>query len=436
MYGANQQIGPYRLIRKLGKGGFGEVWLAEKRTELVTKRVAVKLPLQQQVDLDAVKKEATLWERASGHPNVLPIIDADIYDGQVVIVSEYAEDGSLRDWLDRNNGKSPSLNVAVDMMVGILAGLAHLHSHRITHRDLKPSNILLNKDTPRIADFGISRVVEHTSSATMTMGTPSYMSPEAFRKGASLKTDIWSAGVVLHEMLAGDLPFYDEDMFVLMDAIRSNEPAPLPANIPPPLRGVVERALRKDPEERFESVVEMRRVLMNLSQDKLLEANRRFFESTTQPIESNLRLAYTDSRETFVRPQSRRMSRPRVLTAVILVSLVGASGIALWSVRNFPENLSPDATKRAADVSNTDANSPPLTTPSPVNTTANISKPESDVDRITTKPTVRSDSSSRLTARSQPTQAVNKAQTNKAQTKPTPKRKITLDDLLKDGKPP
>src|SRR5919107_729053 len=138
MFHAEQQIGPYTLIRKLGRGGFGEVWLVEKRSNLLTKRVAIKLPNNNQIDLDAVRQEAALGERASGHVNVLPIIDADIYDGQVVIVSEYAPDGSLESWRERHGGRAPSVEKACEMMEGVLSGLAHLHERRIIHRDLKP----------------------------------------------------------------------------------------------------------------------------------------------------------------------------------------------------------------------------------------------------------------------------------------------------------
>src|SRR5688572_28473303 len=129
MFHEGQQIGHYKLSRRLGRGGFGEVWLAEKRSQLVTKKVAVKLPHEDQVNLDTIRQEATLWEQASGHANVLPIIDADIYDGQVVIVSEFADGGSLYDKL-KTEGKLP-VKRAVGMIIGILNGLEYLHSKRI-----------------------------------------------------------------------------------------------------------------------------------------------------------------------------------------------------------------------------------------------------------------------------------------------------------------
>ena len=157
MFSENSQIGPYVLIRKLGRGGFGEVWMAERRTKFVTTRVAVKLPLQDQVDPEAIRKEATLWEQASGHPNVLPIIDADEYDDQIVIVSEYSPDGSLEQSLKENGVMD--ISRAIYITIDILSGLEFLHSRNIIHRDLKPANILLQGETPRLSDFGISRAL-------------------------------------------------------------------------------------------------------------------------------------------------------------------------------------------------------------------------------------------------------------------------------------
>ncbi len=96
MFREGSQIGLYKLDRKLGKGGFGEVWLATRKSKFVTTKVAVKLPHDEQIDHETIKQEAQLWEQASGHPNILPIIDADEYDGQIVIVSEYAPDYYMR----------------------------------------------------------------------------------------------------------------------------------------------------------------------------------------------------------------------------------------------------------------------------------------------------------------------------------------------------
>ncbi len=256
MFREGSQIGPYTLIRKLGRGGFGEVWLAEKRSQFVTKKVAVKLPHEEQVNFDAIHQEATLWEQASGHPNVLPIIDADVYDGQVVIVSEYADGGSLADKLKREE-KLP-LKLAVEMTIGILSGLEFLHSRKIIHRDIKPQNILLQGNTPRLADFGISRAMNTTVVSSAVIGTDAYMSPEAFDGKRSIQTDIWSVGVVLYQLLKGALPFPQEHPTERMFAVLTKDFEPLGDEFPSDLRRIVERALQKQPENRFQTCTEMR----------------------------------------------------------------------------------------------------------------------------------------------------------------------------------
>lgn len=190
MFQEGQSIGPYQLLNFIGRGGFGEVWLAERRTKFVTTRVAIKLPLDDQIDHEAIKQEATLWERASGHPNILPIIDADEYDGQIVIVSEYAPEGSLADWLQQN-GRMPAQK-AIETTIQILDGLEFLHARNIIHRDLKPANILLQGTIPRLADFGISRALRTTASSQSNnvSGTFAYMSPEGFDGKRSVQTDV------------------------------------------------------------------------------------------------------------------------------------------------------------------------------------------------------------------------------------------------------
>lgn len=99
MHRVGDRIGPYTLVNKLGRGAFGTVWLAEKRTPIATTRVALKLSNEEDIDFQSIKREAALRVEVSGHPNVLPIIEADIYDDEVVIVSEHAPEGSLARWL-------------------------------------------------------------------------------------------------------------------------------------------------------------------------------------------------------------------------------------------------------------------------------------------------------------------------------------------------
>lgn len=286
MFQQGQQIGNYTLIRKLGRGGFGEVWLAEKRAKFVTTKVAVKLPHDDQIDHEAIKQEATLWERASGHPNILPIIDADEYDGQVLIVSEFAPDGSLNEWL-KKYGKMP-IEKAVEITIKILDGLEFLHSRNIIHRDLKPANILLQGDTPRLADFGISRALRTTvaSQSQHISGTFAYMSPEALDGKRSIQTDVWSVGVNLYQFLTGNLPYPQLEPSTLIAAIMMREFEPLPDWIPSDLKNVVAKALAKFPENRYVSAAEMReelrKVLFNIQHPSVAKT-----EVLQMPIQSN-----------------------------------------------------------------------------------------------------------------------------------------------------
>lgn len=351
MFHSGQQIGLYTLIEKIGKGSFGEVWVAEKRTQFVTKRVAIKLPHNEILDFEAIRQEATLWEEASGHPNVLPIIDADVYDGQVAIVSEYAGGGSLADRL-KNEERVP-IKEAVELTIGILNGLEYLHSKKIIHRDIKPANILLQGNMPRLADFGISRAIETSTISSVVVGTESYMSPEAFDGKRNVQTDIWSVGVVLYQLLSGKLPFPQKRASEVMYAILLKEPEPLPDDIPPQLQGIVFKALEKDknpeePPKRYQSSAEMRDELnmflqtfhqplapQEITQAVSPETTPELTEEKTAPV-----LPRTESemptrvklRIPLPNPESwhnlrQLLSKKEVFPFVVLALILGLSGI-------------------------------------------------------------------------------------------------------------
>lgn len=275
-----RKLGPYTLVRKIGRGGFGVVWLAEKRTAIATTQFALKLPRGEDIDLEAFKQEASIWIQASGHPNVLPLIDADIYDEQVMIVSEYVPDGSLAGWIKEHGGQVPSAAAACEIMDGVLSGLGHLHARRIIHRDLKPENILLQRETPRLADFGIARLLKSSSHSTHISGTLAYMAPEAFDGKRTEQTDVWSVGVIFYEMLAGRLPYDQPDIPSFIGAIVRNDPPPLPSTVPEVLRAIVFKALQRDPNQRYLTAADMRTDLREAEHRVWLEGRPTIVEKT------------------------------------------------------------------------------------------------------------------------------------------------------------
>ena len=253
MFQAGDQIGSYVLKSQIGKGAFGVVWLAEETTFLSSHKVALKLPSDAEVNIETIRQEAVLWEQVKGHPNILPIIKADVIGNQVYIASEYAPDGSLADWIRKNQGCAPTPFAAIEMTKGILAGLAHLHSKSVIHRDLKPENILLQDEIPRIADFGIARMIKDSQSLKVA-GTPNYMAPEGFDGVRSAQTDIWAVGVIFYQLMTGRLPYPQTDFLSMVKAIVYEELQIDRQKLPEQLYFIINKALQKDLANRYRSV--------------------------------------------------------------------------------------------------------------------------------------------------------------------------------------
>jgi len=273
-------LGKYRLTRMIGRGGMGTVYEAEHT--VITRRVAVKILHSRPMDgRDAVERFLREAQSASaiGHPNIVEIHDVGCTeDGTNFIIMELLAGESLSSFVRREGEVPPGRAVAISLQ--ILSGLRAAHDKGIVHRDLKPDNIHLVRtrhgdDAVKILDFGISKaigsqhgqaVLTHTGTV---MGTPAYMSPEQARGEKSIdeRTDIWAVGVILYEMLTGELPFqgdsYNEILSrILVEPVPSlGEAAP---GLPPELLDVVERALAKAKEERYHNVTEFIRDLLNL----------------------------------------------------------------------------------------------------------------------------------------------------------------------------
>jgi formylglycine-generating enzyme required for sulfatase activity len=258
----DKKVGEYYLVEKLGSGGFGEVWKAEKRSALSISYFALKFfrpNKDAKIDLGSVKKEVQVWQTLSGLPNVISVIEANIFEDYVYIVSDFAEGGSLEDWLKANGGKANSVEEAVTLTKQILQGLEGMHRAGFVHRDLKPANILIKKGILYLADFGLSREMKTHSQTTSAAGTIGFMPPEAFAKKptVSVHTDIWASGVILQKLLTGELPFPQDDIPSLITSILMEEPEPMPEEVPQPLKEIVRQALQKKREDRFQWAREM-----------------------------------------------------------------------------------------------------------------------------------------------------------------------------------
>jgi serine/threonine-protein kinase len=266
-----EMIGPYRIQNLLGKGGMGEVYRAiDTRLD---RTVAIKvLPQHLTTDYAAWKlfrREAKAIA-ALNHPNILAIYEFDTTNGISFVVTELLEGETLR---TRINREPLELKRATEIVMNIAEGLSAAHSKGIIHRDLKPENIFITSEgRVKILDFGLARIIpavskeEVTQASTrsieteigMIRGTIPYMSPEQLRgDDVDARTDIFSFGSVLYEMLTGSKAFHRNSKQETIGAILHLEPLPLSQAISPPMREIVSRCLKKDRTQRFSSAQEL-----------------------------------------------------------------------------------------------------------------------------------------------------------------------------------
>ena len=260
--GSGTRLGPYEILAPIGAGGMGEVYRA-KDTKL-DREVAVKvLPTALAQDperLARFEREAKVLASLN-HPNIVAIYDVGSENGILYIVTELVEGESL-------SGIKLGLRRALDCAVQIATGLAAAHAALITHRDLKPDNILLTRDGRiKILDFGLAKAAPGPPSGSgetetltvhtdpgMVLGTVGYMSPEQVRGLATdHRSDIFSFGVILYELLGGQRAFQGETAVETMTAILKQDPPELPDTVPPGVRQTVSHCLEKEPANRFQS---------------------------------------------------------------------------------------------------------------------------------------------------------------------------------------
>lgn len=257
---ARQRVGRFELQRLLGRGAQASVWLAHDPR--LQRDVAVKL-MTGGADAAAVSEwlhEAHAVSRLS-HPHIVPVFEADDGGGQPYLVFEYVEGGTVTELVRREGALAPRR--AVELMIGVLDALATAHAQGIVHRDLKPSNVLLGADgRARVMDFGIAARVSGGADGRI-VGTPGYLSPEAARGEApSPRMDVFSAGVMLAELLVGQRLLAERDPMRALQRVQVEDlQLPATADVDDTLRGIVQRALSRDPQRRHDSAAALRDAL-------------------------------------------------------------------------------------------------------------------------------------------------------------------------------
>jgi serine/threonine protein kinase len=336
--------GRYRLESKLGSGGMSTVYLAQD--EVLDRPVALKL-LHQEISDDAAqlerfRREARAAARLS-HPNLVGVIDAGEDQGRPYIVFEYIEGETLKRRIEAEGGLAVDEAVAYAIEIG--RGLTAAHARRLVHRDVKPQNVLIDPDgRAKVTDFGIARSLESKglTATGRVLGTTDYVSPEqAMGEDVDERSDVYSLGVVLYEMLTGDVPFEAETQVgVAMKHV--NDPMPdvqvRRPDVSAALGLVIDRATTKDPRDRYGSVAEMVRDLEGTLE---VEAARRGGTSgeATSVLDS-------------VPPSQRKLARRRIPVSGIAMGLVGVALIAAALIFGGREldNLGEDGDGGASEI--------------------------------------------------------------------------------------
>ncbi|HUF05162.1 MAG TPA: protein kinase [Aridibacter sp.] len=293
-----EQIGRYNVLSEIGEGGMGKVYLAEDSD--LGRQVALKvLPEKFSVDsegLNRFKQEARAAS-ALNHPNIITVYEIGEAEGTNFIATEFIDGKTLRERMD---GERISFDEVLTVAIQTAEALSAAHDAGIVHRDIKPENVMIRPDGyVKILDFGLAKLAENAASGSesedatrklvktnpgVVMGTVAYMSPEQARgKEIDARSDVFSFGVVLYELLGGQQPFIGETMTDILAAIINSEPPPLltlAPHLPKELQRIVGKTLKKRREQRYHSTRDLLGDLKELREELLLEAK---LESTAVP---------------------------------------------------------------------------------------------------------------------------------------------------------
>jgi serine/threonine-protein kinase len=345
---AGRQLGDFRLLRRLGRGGMAEVYLAEQSS--LRRQVAVKV-LKSELATDATYVRRFHLEAQAAaafvHSNVVQIHEVGHVDGVHYIAQEYVQGQNLRELLGRAG--RIDLKQGLTIMRQVAAALHQAAQRGIVHRDIKPENIMLSgSGEVKVADFGLARLTRDATAVNLTqvgltMGTPLYMSPEQVEgKPLDPRSDIYSLGVTSYQMFAGEPPFRGETALgIAVQHLRSQAERleNLRPDLPPALARIVHKMLEKDPDSRYSTALELLRDLRSVQVEGLEDGE---LESIDAQLAAEVAAAVHDRQEAARRLEHlaavaarQRQGRWRwaAIAAVVIVAFV-LGGVAAWAARD------------------------------------------------------------------------------------------------------
>src|ERR1700688_3415658 len=353
------KAGRYDLREELGRGAMGVVFHGFDPT--IGRNVAVKTLRLSEAGTGLSREELIgrfqTEARAAGlltHPNIVVVFDAGEEEGLFYITMEYVEGRSLQSMIDAHQPFPVSR--VMKLMEQVCSALDFAHQHNVVHRDIKPANLMLTSDdVVKITDFGTAKILQFgTAQTAHVMGTPSYMSPEQVKgKPVDGRSDIFSLGVILYELMTGEKPFPGQNITTVIYKIINEEPIPprsLDSSIHPGLSAVISRALAKDPAARYQSCHELLSALKNYHEMVSADTTVRMAPGSSQPAPGGSRpnaqppriaavpvIAASNAADPSaqfmlpVRVEEETSKMPgRLLLTLILLGIIGYSGYRVY----------------------------------------------------------------------------------------------------------
>jgi serine/threonine protein kinase len=361
------RVGKYEVQDLIGEGAMGVVYRA--LDPMLNRSVAVKV-MNDALALDENFRTRFLREaRAAGslqHPNVITVYDCGETDGHLYIAMEYVAGTDLEQLIASK--VTVSLANKIEIIIGVLNGLAYAHKRGIVHRDMKPANIRVNEEgRALIMDFGIA----HTTSSNVTktgliLGTPNYMAPEQVTGSAiTPRTDIFAVGVVLYELLTNIKPFEGGTLHSVLFRIVSEDPESpdkIASNVRPDLAEIVMKALAKEPEDRYESALDMANALSKVSAAITAGGSS---GSRTLSLRSSIELALGKEAKQKEKEREHEMEKERRRNRIRLAGVAAIAVIAVGTTLTLRRSGSAPSAEPVATQQSASNVAPPLTSPAP-----------------------------------------------------------------------